>query len=286
MAKIAVEKGGVSTRPTARLLAKGDGWSVSEVVCTLGPRDRPFEERHGCPSIAMVVAGTFQYRSRSGRELMTPGSLMLGSTNQCFECGHEHETGDRCVSFSYTQEFFERLAADSGSDAAGSGFKMLRLPPVRGLSPLIAQASAALSGSGDAPWEELTIQLAAKAVQLDRGLSGGPASAEPGALARVTRVLRMVERHPGGSHTLRDLAREARLSPYHFLRTFQRLTGVTPHQYLLRARLRTAATRLITGRVKILDLALDSGFGDISNFNRTFRAEFGVSPRAYRAQAR
>jgi AraC family transcriptional regulator len=71
---------------------------------------------------------------------------------------------------------------------------------------------------------------------------------------------------------------------YHFLRTFERLTGVTPHQYLVRARLREAAIRLSAGPDRILDIALDCGFGDVSNFNRAFRAEFGVNPRAYRAR--
>jgi AraC-like DNA-binding protein len=80
------------------------------------------------------------------------------------------------------------------------------------------------------------------------------------------------------------LAREARLSPYHFLRTFERLTGVTPHQYVLRARLREAAMRLLHERSKVLDIALDCGFGDVSNFNRAFRAEFGANPLTWRTQ--
>jgi len=54
----------------------------------------------------------------------------------------------------------------------------------------------------------------------------------------------------------------AGISRYHFLRTFKLVTGVTPHQWLLRSRLRDAA-----------------------NFVRTFRAEFGVSPGRYRAGA-
>jgi AraC-like DNA-binding protein len=82
------------------------------------------------------------------------------------------------------------------------------------------------------------------------------------------------------------MAREAGLSPYHFLRTFEHVTGVTPHQYVLRARLREAAIRLASGRDKVLDIALDSGFGDVSNFNRAFRTEFGVSPRRYRQPSR
>jgi AraC-like DNA-binding protein len=57
---------------------------------------------------------------------------------------------------------------------------------------------------------------------------------------------------------------------------------VTPHQYVLRARLREAATRLAADASKVLDVALDCGFGDVSNFNRSFRAEFGVAPRVFR----
>lgn len=120
-------------------------------------------------------------------------------------------------------------------------------------------------------------------MQLDSSLSPRGPFALPGALARVTRVIRRIEHESEGSHPLAELAREARLSPYHFLRTFQSLAGVTPHQHLLRLRLRLAAIRL--SETKILDIALDRGFGDISNFNRMFRAEFGVSPRAYRKQA-
>jgi AraC-like DNA-binding protein len=95
----------------------------------------------------------------------------------------------------------------------------------------------------------------------------------------------MIERHPDAGLTLGSLAREAGLSPYHFLRTFERLTGVTPHKYVLRARLREAAMRLAAEPARVLDIAFDCGFGDVSNFNHAFRAEFGVSPRVYRLES-
>jgi len=95
----------------------------------------------------------------------------------------------------------------------------------------------------------------------------------------------MIERRPSAALDLGSLARESGLSPYHFLRTFERLTGLTPHQYVLRARLREAAMRLAEEPAKVLDIALDCGFGDVSNFNRAFRAEFGASPRVYRLQS-
>lgn len=103
--------------------------------------------------------------------------------------------------------------------------------------------------------------------------------------ARIARVLRHWNPLADGPRTLAELADGAGLSPYHFLRTFKHVTGVTPHQWLLRARLREAARRLAAGRDPVTDIALDVGFGDLSNFMRSFRAEFGISPRRYRLAA-
>ena len=291
MAKVAVnlERGpaqtvaGEATRhPQRRCLASGEGWSVSHVVCTLGPRDRPFEEKHSNISVAIVAAGTFHYRSAEGRELMTPGSLLLGSAGRSFECGHEHGTGDCCIAFSYTPGFFDGVLAEAGIRGASSDFKMLRLPPLRAFSPLVARAYSGLAGEGDISWEELGIELAARAIQVASGFAPVKEVPQPGAVARVAEIVRMMGQDPERAHTVRDLAHDAGLSPYYFLRTFRSVTGVTPHQYVLRARLRQAGTRLRIERTKIVDIALDCGFEDISNFNRAFRAEFGVSPRAYR----
>jgi AraC family transcriptional regulator len=102
-------------------LARGDGWSVDDVVCTLGPEDRPFEEWHSGVAIGVVVAGSFQYRSGNGHEMLTPGSLLLGNDGQRFECGHAHAAGDRCVAFRFAAEYFERIAADVGAARASRG---------------------------------------------------------------------------------------------------------------------------------------------------------------------
>jgi AraC-like DNA-binding protein len=266
----------------SRIVFEGDGWTVADVMCTSGPNDPMFEERHERFSIALVTAGSFQYRSAQGCELMTPGSLLLGSAEQSFECGHEHGSGDRCVAFWYAPEYFERIAIDAGLRGGSLNFGVLRLPPLRSLSSLAARASAGIAGAADVSWEELHVDVAAQVVQAARDVRPSGASIPAHSLARVTRVVRMIERQQDEAVRLEDLAREARLSPYHFLRTFERLTGLTPHQYVRRMRLREAATRLLRDRMKILDVALDSGFGDISNFNRAFRNEFGASPRAYR----
>jgi AraC-like DNA-binding protein len=281
---------GAGGRVSGSLLAAGEGWKVEDVICTHGPRDRSFAEQHKNYSIAIVVSGSFQYQGDGVRELMTPGSFMLGWAGQEFECRHEHGTGDRCIAFSFTPEYFEQLAADTGA-GSGNGFQTLRVPPLRALSPLVAQACAGLTDHADASWEELGLQLAGKTLELvQHGYLGSRSSiAPPSSEARVTRALRMIESHiHGGLGTgaealgMERLAAEAGLSPYHFLRMFERITGTTPHQYILRMRLREAALRLADSPEKVLDIALDCGFGDVSNFNRAFRTEFGVNPRAYR----
>jgi AraC family transcriptional regulator len=292
LAKIAVDleraleqrlEHGTSGRMASRILACGDGWGVADVLCTAGPDDRPFEERHTTHSIAIVVAGSFQYRSRLGPSLMTPGSLMLGNPGQCFECGHEHAAGDRCVSFWFAPEYFERLAVDAGTRGRGLDFTVGRIPPLRPLSAVVADAGAAITGRHDVSWEELAVRLITGAVRLTAGASPAALDPPPSAVSRVTRSIRAIERDADEETlTLGTLASDAGLSPYHFLRTFEHITGVTPHQYILRTRLRQAAMRIALEPGRILDIALECGFGDISNFNRAFRSEFGVSPRRYR----
>jgi len=271
---------GEAGRATPRVIAAATGWSVADVLCTSGPQDRPFEEQHTRYSIAMVVAGTFQYRSTLGAGLMAPGSVMLGNPGLAYECGHEHAEGDRCVVFWYEPEYFEELT--------GSRFRVAHVPPLRDLAPLVVSAGAGAIGGGarDVAWEELAVQVAVRTAGLAARQSSNHDALPLNAAARVTRAIRAIDERPDANLGLATLARESRLSAYHYLRTFERLTGVTPHQYVIRARLRQAATQLVTERRKIIDVALDSGFGDVSNFNRAFRTEFGTNPRAYRERAR
>jgi len=305
LAKIAVElqqavarraKDAASAPLLSRTLARGEGWSVDDLLCTAGRHDRPFEEQHSSVSIAIVLAGTFQYRaatvhSLSG-QLMTPGSLLLGNPGQSFECSHSHGEGDRCLSFHFSPDYFDSIAADLGLRRGERSFPIARLPLLRELSPVVAGASAAVALSSKSRraaernigWEELGVHLAALAVRTAHSSADRRPARIPGAVARVTRVVRALEENPGLDPSIRRLAQDAGLSPYHFLRTFEQLVGVTPHRYIRRTRLRRAAAELLAERKSVLDVVMDCGFGDVSNFNRAFRCEFGVSPRQFRLQ--
>jgi AraC family transcriptional regulator len=263
-----------------REIAAGAGWRVADVVCTCGPRDRPFEERQSGASVSLVISGTFVCRSAHGAALLSAGSLMLVSPGQTFECSHAHGEGDRCLSFQLAPELFERVAHDAGAQCPV--FDLQTLPPLRGLASLTARATAAMSDPDTL--EEIAVELTGAAV----GVAGRARRVPPAPErhhGRIARVLRRLASHLAEPHSLPDLARNAGLSPYHFLRTFKRVAGVSPHQWLLRARLREAARRLGGGRQPVTEIALDVGFEDLSNFMRAFRAEFGTSPRRYRLAA-
>ncbi len=262
-----------------RLVAAGDGWRIVDIVCTTGPADRPFEERYGSPSISLVLSGTFVCRTDRGSSLLSAGAMLLGNAGHLYECSHQHGEGDRCLSFQFDAELLERIAHDAGTSRAA--FDCDRLPPLRELAPLAARAAIATEKHDSL--EEIALELAGAVI----GIAGharrdAPTAADP---ARIARVLRQLESRAEQPHSLTELARIAGLSRYHFLRTFRCVTGVTPHQWLLRARLRDAARRLVTSRTPVTEIALDVGFDDLSNFIRSFRAEFGVSPGRYRAGA-
>ncbi len=89
-----------------------------------------------------------------------------------------------------------------------------------------------------------------------------------------------------GRSTWSDAAAQAGISPFHFLRLFSGVLGVTPHQYLVRSRLRHAARLLADDERPVTDVAYDVGFGDLSNFVRTFHRAAGVSPRKFREASR
>jgi AraC-like DNA-binding protein len=265
----------------SQTIAQGAGWRVADVRCCAGPGDRAFEERHADACIAVVVEGTFQYRSPLGAALLAPGSVLLGNSGTCFTCGHEHGTGDRSLAFHYAPARLEAIVA-AVPGARRLMFTVPRLAPTPALAGLSARAEAARDDGDPAALEEVAVELAAAAAKA--GVDGVTREPAPSGRdsARVTRALRRIEAAAEDTLSLDALAAEAAMSPYHFLRCFRRVAGMTPHQYLLRTRLHRAAVRLRRTEDAVSAIAFDAGFNDLSTFNRRFRRVIGSSPREFR----
>src|SRR5215470_2760811 len=144
-----------------RVIASGDGWWVQDIVCTCGPRDHEAEELTATSSLALLLSGSFVVRDQHGTSLLSEGSYLLVNAGHCFACSHHHGEGDRCLSFRFAPDLFERIAHDAGAKPA---FAHNRLPPVRDLSGLTARARQGL-GRPDL-LEEIAIELAGTAIGL------------------------------------------------------------------------------------------------------------------------
>jgi len=267
--------------PASRPIAQGEGWSISEFICGLGPQDQPFEELHEHVAISAVVEGSFQYRSDGGKALLYPGSFLLGNASACYECSHEHGSGDRCIAFHFAPWLFEEVAAS----AAGSHrfrFRASMLPAMRKLAPTLIEIETAARGANLAAPEELAVRVAETVLTTVSGRSETTAATAARDQRRLSHVLRYMEEHAEQRLDLTALAAMAFMSKYHFLRTFRRLVGVTPHQFLLGLRMRRAAIALRTTSKPVATVAFDAGFGDLSTFSGHFREVFGVSPGVFR----
>ena len=267
---------------TARPLASGHGWCVHDFVCTAGPHDRPYEERHEGVCISAVTAGTFRYRATNGSAMLAPGALLLGNCGQAYECGHEHGIGDRCLSFGFEPDWFEAVAA-AVPRVGRARFDTPHLPPMPGLLPLLAAAEAARDADDPHVLEELALRLAGAVLAVLAGSAPDTRAPTQQEARRIGEVIRLIAAEADEKLALDDLAGRAAMSPYHFLRTFRAVVGMTPHQYVLRTRLHRAAVRLRRTDESVSAIAFDAGFNDLSMFNRRFRRLMGASPSAWRA---
>ena len=270
-----------ATAPQMRLIAGGPGWSVSEFLCSAGPADPRVEERHDGFSIAAVIEGSFTYRTDGGEALLHPGALLLGNHARCFACGHDHSTGDRCISFNFAPDYFAEIAA-SAAGSSRYAFPAVMAPADKASTPILVAAEVVGGELQPLRFEETATRLAETVIA---GVSGHvPSRAPASALEhrRIAEVLRHIEDHAADPLDLDALASVARLSKYHFLRVFRQAIGMAPYQFPLNVRMRRAAVRLASSSETILSIALDAGFGDLSTFNKRFHGIFGVSPSAYR----
>ncbi|WGD29792.1 AraC family transcriptional regulator [Ancylobacter sp. WKF20] len=103
---------------------------------------------------------------------------------------------------------------------------------------------------------------------------------------RFKRVAAYVEEHLGTSITLADMANAAGLSRMHFAAQFRVLTGLRPHEYLLRQRIERAQQMLVETRDPLVEIALAVGFQTQAHFTTVFRRFVGDTPYQWRAANR
>jgi AraC-like DNA-binding protein len=254
--------------------------SVSEFRCTRGPDDKPFVEQYASHSISYVRKGSFGCQTRGKSFELVTGSILVGHPGDEFLCTHDHVCGDECLSFFLTPEVVETIGNRTEVWRVGA------TPPLPELMVLGELAQSAAEGRSDVGLDEVGQLFASRFVEVVSGRSGKPVSAKARDRRRAVETALWIDAHSHRQIDLEHAAGQAELSPFHFLRLFASVLGVTPHQYLVRSRLRHAARLLADDERAVTDVAYDVGFGDLSNFVRTFHRAAGVSPRRFREASR
>src|SRR5712664_1960417 len=264
----------------ATTLLQRQSISVSEFRCIAGPDDTPFVERHRCHSVSYVRKGSFGCRTRGRFFELVAGSILVGHPGDEFTCTHDLVCGDECLSFFLTPELVDTIGDRTEVWRVGA------TPPLPELMVLGELAQAAADGRSDLGLDEVGQLFASRFVEVVWGRSGKPVSAKARDRRRAVETALWIDAHSHRQIDLEHAAGQAELSPFHFLRLFASVLGVTPHQYLVRSRLRHAARLLADDERPVTDVAYDVGFGDLSNFVRTFHRAAGVSPRRFREASR
>lgn len=266
-------------------LLQTDALTVYDYRCSAVPGDVPFVELHGSHSLSYVRRGSFGYCYRGQTHELVAGAVLVGHRGDEFMCTHEHHVcGDECLSFHLAPALVESELV-AVIDDRRELWRIGSLPPLPELVVLGELAQVVTDGDSDVGVDEIGLLFAARFVEVASGRRRKPLQASARDRRRAVEAALRIDATSHEAGDLDSAAQHVGLSPFHFLRLFANVLGVTPHQYLVRSRLRHAARLLADDARPVSDVAYTVGFGDLSNFVRTFHRAAGVSPRRFRQLA-
>ncbi len=249
-------------------------------VAAVRARSRHAFPRHMHDEYGIGLIRRGAQKSRSGRGIVEAGAGDMITCNP----GEVHDglpIGDR--ERAWTMLYFEPwLVAEAAADifegrTAAYEFQQPKLRNGR-IAARFQRLLAALTErerTEDHCWEQALLELLAD-------LACVPAAPFSAAPASIGRARARIDDDFVAAVPLAELAREAGLSRFQFLRAFERVTGLTPHAYRIQRRLHRART-LIAKRTPLADAAAASGFADQSHMTRLFVRSYGLSPGRYAA---
>ncbi len=262
-----------------------------------GNREYYVRDFPGPLSIKAVLKGSAEWRAGKSRFEVDAGSLLILNDGQSYsmtiEPGPPVETF--CV-------FFERGFVEDAWRSSASGDAGLLDDPERDavlgfeerLRPRNARIDGALKrmralavsgGDAEADFFDLALGLVDLRAELAREIARVPAmrvSTRQELHARVQKGRQAMDEMLTENLPLKNIARLAHLSPFHFHRAFSAVFGETPHAYRTRRRLERAARLLGETDAPVIDVCLDTGFESAGSFSTLFRRRYGASPTEFR----
>ncbi|WP_416064248.1 AraC family transcriptional regulator [Rhizobium sp. ZK1] len=246
---------------------------VEAVVATTGHRfARHTHEQFG---IGLLFSGAQKSLSGRGMVEAEAGDLITVNPNEV------HDGSPIGEARSWSILYFDPAVMDGlAREAAEGGVRRSEIPrPVihdRLLANRFRALFSAVTGNEERlRCEEMLLSVIAGAMR-ESGMGEVPA----GVPHSIAYARSLIDDNPVAEISLADLARESGLSRFQVLRAFARVTGFTPHAYLVQARVHLAR-RLIARGAPLAEAAAESGFADQSHMTRAFVSRYGLTPGAY-----
>lgn len=249
--------------------------------------DHPPHELHEDPdrevagrwSIAFVVSGGFDVLLDDRRHRLSAGSLFISRPGLTFACAHHEDCpSDVCIAVGYSD-----AAVDGLEDAwtrAGWSARSVATPRLAYVQRRLQEAT----GPADTLAVERWALSAVDALAADSAGARprGRYAARVADLDAVQHVCRLIEQDPTARRSVASRARDVGLTGTRLSHAFRRYVGVSPHRYIIRQRIRLAATLLDEGN-SVSETCLDAGFENLSHFSRTFQRALGVRASVWRS---
>ncbi|MEZ6967470.1 helix-turn-helix domain-containing protein [Aeromonas sp. S9(2024)] len=237
-------------------------------------------DKHSHPhfSIGAITGGHSHYLNQRNRQEVSTGSLVLMNPEEVHAC---NPVADQ--PWSYLMFYLDTEWLRSQQEEAGLGSEFRPFDMTANRDPLLYQGLQRLYRQLIQEDDSLVREVACH--QFSRQLLARltPATWDDRPPQHLQRAAELMQDDSASMLTLQQLSTVAGLTPSHFVRSFSRHYGMTPHAYLLDQRIRHARTLLRQGQ-PLAEVALASGFADQAHFQRQFKRRVATTPGQYRSQ--
>jgi AraC-like DNA-binding protein len=238
---------------------------------------------HQTFAVGVVEAGTVQIRTHRGEWLARPGSILAFAPGEVHGADPVTAEGYSYRMIYPSVDYIAGIRACPASADGLGGPRLFHAPvldaPALGRR-LLGMHAALMAGGGERAVELRLVVWLHDLFASQLSPCDSVDVATHAHLAVATRARRYLEEHYAESVRLADIADECGLSPFHLIRVFRRVIGVSPYAYLVQYRVNRAQSMLTQGRT-VSAIAHACGFSDQSHLTRTFKKAVGVPPGQY-----
>ena len=114
--------------------------------------------------------------------------------------------------------------------------------------------------------------------------AGGGKSGELGESGEASGLVELKDSildQPENLYLIEEMARDTNISPFHLIRKFKKMYGLTPHQFQIQCKVRKAQ-KLLEEEKSVCEVTYDAGFCDQSHLDRCFQKIVGLTPKEYK----